>query len=408
MSQFAEKTQKQFAEPQASHERMKTLAASMDKIFKTLQEGHAKLTKVSEEKNKRLNQVLEEQHHSKRDRDCLDQDINKLFNVYHNRKPQPKGHVVDTAYHQEDIKPDAILVNKPRSPSKYQDGENMSYCEKETLKQLPKASGWPKFSGTGEYDLMELIHYIDGLFIDVPSIPYYWITARLKTAFKGHASIWYTEMKEINGRRNWPWWKSQVIQNYSNATWIWHKTIQSKRLKAIDPQMNTQMSNHKLLKQTPGELEHAVKCRSNQIGTPDDISKTLQDLRKRKNIGKYSPHKSNHYASKFPKAKKIYAIEKVPEEEFPTEDSESDSMGDAIREQSDEKRPKRGIPSTVPRGNTTRNSGNSVRSRHATRHCKKIFCKNTQDEQTFLVTQTRGMAYIHGTATKMTVCVDNA
>ncbi|MBW0585317.1 hypothetical protein O181_125032 [Austropuccinia psidii MF-1] len=130
---------------------------------------------------------------------------------------------------------------------------------------------------------MELIEYIDGLFIDVPSIPDYWITARLNTTFKGHASIWYTETKEIHGRRNFPWWKSQIIQKYSNGTWIWQKTMsfdndkysvdkdpyewclrQSKRLKAIDPQMNIQMRNHKLLTQLPGELEHAVKCRHNQ------------------------------------------------------------------------------------------------------------------------------------------------
>ncbi|MBW0468110.1 hypothetical protein O181_007825 [Austropuccinia psidii MF-1] len=37
MSQFAEKTQKHFSELQESHERMKTLMASMDKIVKTLQ-----------------------------------------------------------------------------------------------------------------------------------------------------------------------------------------------------------------------------------------------------------------------------------------------------------------------------------------------------------------------------------
>ncbi|MBW0573519.1 hypothetical protein O181_113234 [Austropuccinia psidii MF-1] len=37
MSQFAEKTQKKFVELQASHERMKTLTASMDKTVKTLQ-----------------------------------------------------------------------------------------------------------------------------------------------------------------------------------------------------------------------------------------------------------------------------------------------------------------------------------------------------------------------------------
>ncbi|MBW0506986.1 hypothetical protein O181_046701 [Austropuccinia psidii MF-1] len=272
MSQFSEQTQKQFSELQASHERMKILTASMDKIVKNLQEGHAQLSKASGETNKRLNLVFEEQNHSKRDRDCLDKDIKKLSSVYHSMKPQPQGHAIDNPYHQDDIKPDAILVNKARSPSQYQDGDNMSYSEKEALKQLPEASSWPKFSGTGEYDHMELIDYIDGLFID---------------------------MKEIHCRRNWPWWKSPIIQKYSNGTWIWQKIMsfendkysvdkdpyewclrQSKRLKAIDPQMNIQMRNHKLLTQMPGELEHAVKCRCNQNCTLDDIANTLQDVKK--------------------------------------------------------------------------------------------------------------------------------
>ncbi|MBW0592510.1 hypothetical protein O181_132225 [Austropuccinia psidii MF-1] len=72
---------------------------------------------------------------------------------------------------------------------------------------------------------MELIDYIDGLFIDVPSIQDYQLTARLNKAFKGHASIWYTEMKEIHGRRKWPWWKTQIVQKYNNGTWIWKKTM---------------------------------------------------------------------------------------------------------------------------------------------------------------------------------------
>ncbi|MBW0489506.1 hypothetical protein O181_029221 [Austropuccinia psidii MF-1] len=164
----------------------------MDKIDKALQEGHAQLSKASEKTNKRLNIVFEEQHHSRRDRDFLDHNIKKLFNVYHNMKPQPQGHVIDNPYHPDDIKPDAMLGNKARSPSQYQHGDNMSYSEKEALKQLPEASNWPKLSGTGEYDHMELIDYIDRLFIDVPSIPDYWITARLNTACKGYASIWYT------------------------------------------------------------------------------------------------------------------------------------------------------------------------------------------------------------------------
>ncbi|MBW0460776.1 hypothetical protein O181_000491 [Austropuccinia psidii MF-1] len=125
----------------------------------------------------------------------------------------------------------------------------------------------------------------------------------------------------------------------------------------------------------PGEPEHAVKCRRNQNFTQDEIANTLQDVRKRTNIGKYTPYErsgfkekqplrvefkdklrervaevtkkknscyncgpTDHYAHNCPKAKqKVYAIEKVPEEESPTDNSESDSMQDSIREQSDEK-----------------------------------------------------------------------
>ncbi|MBW0493017.1 hypothetical protein O181_032732 [Austropuccinia psidii MF-1] len=373
---------------------------------------------------------------------------------------------MDNPYHQEYIKPDAMLVNKARSPFQYQDGDNMSYSEKQALKQLPEASSWPEFSGTGEYDHMELIDHIDAVFIDVPSIPDYWITARLNTAFKEHASIWYTEMKEINGRRNWPWWKSQIIQKYSNGTWIWQKTIpfenykysvdnypyewclrHSKRLKAIDPQMNIQMGNHKLLTQIPGELDHAVKCRCNPNCTLDEIANTLQNIRKRTNIGRYSPYKSicfkekqpsrvefkekpkeeveevtkkknsghncgstDHYANTCPKAKeKVYAIEKVPEEEFPAKDSESDSMGDSIREQSDEEQDPR-EEFVVEYKEETPLEIQDIQLEAGTPQdtAKKNLCKHAQDAQTFLVTPTKGMAYIHGTATKMAGCIENS
>ncbi|MBW0491914.1 hypothetical protein O181_031629 [Austropuccinia psidii MF-1] len=131
MSQFAEQTQKQFEELQASHERMKTSTASMEQIVKTLQEGHNQLRKAFKETNKRLNKVFQEQNHRKRDMDFLDQEMKKLSNVYHKMKPQTKGHVMDNPYHQEEIKPDAILLNKARSPSQYQDRDNISYSEKE-------------------------------------------------------------------------------------------------------------------------------------------------------------------------------------------------------------------------------------------------------------------------------------
>ncbi|MBW0591202.1 hypothetical protein O181_130917, partial [Austropuccinia psidii MF-1] len=117
MSQFLEQGQKQFSELEASHERMRASTASMVKIVKTLQEGHAQLSKASEETNRRLKLVFEVQQHSKRYKHCVDQDIKKLLNVSHKMKPQPQGHITDHPYYRDEIKADAMLVNKAISPS---------------------------------------------------------------------------------------------------------------------------------------------------------------------------------------------------------------------------------------------------------------------------------------------------
>ncbi|MBW0488044.1 hypothetical protein O181_027759 [Austropuccinia psidii MF-1] len=328
-------------------------------------------------------------------------------------KPQPQGHVMDNPCHEDDMKTDAKLIKKSRSLSQYQDGDDLSYSYKEALKQLPDASSWAGFSGTGEYDHMELIDYIDGLYIDVPSIPDYWITARLNIAFKGHASTWYTEMKEIHGRRNWPWWKSQIIQKYSNGTWIWQKTMsfendkysvekdpyewclrQSIRLEAIDPQMNIKMRNHKLLTRMPAELDHAFK---------DKPKEKVQDLAKNKNSF-HNCGSTDHYTNNCPKAKKkVYAIEKVPE------DSDSDSKGDAIREQSDyDQDPREEFLVEYQAVTLLEIQDIQLEEGMPQDTYNKNLCKHTQDPQNFLATPMKRMAYIHGTATKMTVCIDNA
>ncbi|MBW0511491.1 hypothetical protein O181_051206 [Austropuccinia psidii MF-1] len=185
---------------------------------------------------------------------------------------------------------------------------------------------------------------------------------------------------------------------------------QSKCPKAIDPQMNIQMRNHKLLRQIPGESEHAVKCRCNPNCTLDDIGNTLQDVRKRTNIGKYSPYKINHYANNYPKAKKkVYDIEKVSEEESPTEDSESDFMGDAIREQSDDDQDQR-EELLVEYQEETPLEIQDIQLEEGMPQdtANKNLCKHTHDKQTFLVTPTKGMAYIHETAENMTVSIENS
>ncbi|MBW0558011.1 hypothetical protein O181_097726 [Austropuccinia psidii MF-1] len=100
---------------------------------------------------------------------------------------------------------------------------------------------------------------------------------------------------------------------------------------------------------------------------------------------------------------KVYAIEKVPE------DSESDPMGDAIREQSDEEKDPREEFLVEYQEETPLDIQDiHLEAGMPQDTSNKNLCKHTQDAQTFLVTPTKGMAYIHGTATKMTVCIDNA
>ncbi|MBW0488769.1 hypothetical protein O181_028484 [Austropuccinia psidii MF-1] len=206
---------------------------------------------------------------------------------------------------------------------------------------------------------------------------------------------------------------------------------QCKRLKAIDPQVNIQMRNQKLPTQMPGELENAVKCRCNNNCTLDYIANTLQDVRKRTNIGKYNPYKSSFfkekqpfrvefrdkprervaevakkkifchncgstddYSNNCPKAKKkVYSIEKVPEEESLTKDSESDSMVDAIREKSDDDQdPREEFLVEYQEETPLEIQDIQLEAGMPKDTVNKNLSKHTQDAQTFLVKPTKRMA----------------
>ncbi|MBW0543514.1 hypothetical protein O181_083229 [Austropuccinia psidii MF-1] len=140
-SQFAEQTQKEFERLHEIISRLQEIYTSQTKTLHTLQEDYTELCKASEDTKSKVNQVLEEQNHCKSDREYLDQDIDKSFNYCQRIKPQTQRNVSgNTPYHQEDIKPDALLENKPRSSSQYQDGDQMTCSEKEALKQVPETS----------------------------------------------------------------------------------------------------------------------------------------------------------------------------------------------------------------------------------------------------------------------------
>ncbi|MBW0482431.1 hypothetical protein O181_022146 [Austropuccinia psidii MF-1] len=84
-------------------------------------------------------------------------------------------------------------------------------------------------------------------------------------------------------------------------------------------------------------------------------------------------------------------------------------MGDAIREQSDvDKDPKEELLVEYQEETQLEIQDIQLEAGMPQDTSNKIFCKNTQDAQKFLVTPTKGMEYIHGTATKMTGCIYNA
>ncbi|MBW0492860.1 hypothetical protein O181_032575 [Austropuccinia psidii MF-1] len=74
----------------------------------------------------------------------------------------------------------------------------------------------------------------------------------------------------------------------------------------------------------------------------DKSKERVAEVTKKKNTC-HNCGSTKHYCYKFSKTKqKVYAIEQGLEEKSPTEDSESDSMGDSIREQSDEDKDPKG------------------------------------------------------------------
>ncbi|MBW0489771.1 hypothetical protein O181_029486 [Austropuccinia psidii MF-1] len=157
-------------------------------------------------------------------------------------------------------------------------------------------------------------------------------------------------MKEVHGRRNWPWLRSQIIQKYRNETWIWQKTLsfgndrytvdkypydlclrQSKRLITIDPHITTEMRNHKLLTKLPGDLENAVKCRCSKESTLDEISTTFQEVRTRTSIGFHNCESPNYYADNSPKDREeIVSREEEARKDQEGHESDSDSVGNGF------------------------------------------------------------------------------
>ncbi|MBW0529512.1 hypothetical protein O181_069227 [Austropuccinia psidii MF-1] len=172
------------------------------------------------------------------------------------------------------------------------------------LKEVPRLKEWPHFSGEGEYGHIEFNRGIDIIKEDF-ELPDRWVTSRFNTLFTKPAHRWYIKLRQAHGHQSWTCWKTQIINKWGNDAWRFKVETafesakfnadkdkplpwfcqQKDRLKALYPDMSEFMIHRKILRQCGGDLEHAVKSRTTEQSSAEDIVNILEEVTTRAKIG---------------------------------------------------------------------------------------------------------------------------
>ncbi|MBW0527161.1 hypothetical protein O181_066876 [Austropuccinia psidii MF-1] len=172
------------------------------------------------------------------------------------------------------------------------------------LKEVPKLKEWPHFSGEGEYYLMEFIRGIDMIKEDF-ELPERLVTARFNNLFTKSAHRWYIKLRQAHGHQIWTWWKTQIINKWANDSWRLkvETAFESakfnadkdkalpwfcqpkERLTALYPDMSEFIIHRKILRQCGGDLERAVKSRTTEQYSAEDITDILEQVTTTTRIG---------------------------------------------------------------------------------------------------------------------------
>ncbi|MBW0469216.1 hypothetical protein O181_008931 [Austropuccinia psidii MF-1] len=148
------------------------------------------------------------------------------------------------------------------------------------LKEAPKHKEWPHFS--------ERL-----------------VTARFNTLFTRSAHRWYIKLRQKHGYQIWTWWKSQIINKWAIDSWRFKVETafeyskfnsekdtalplffqQKDRLTALYPDMSEFMIHRNILRQCGDDLEHAVKRRTVEQSSVEDIINILEDVTTRTRVG---------------------------------------------------------------------------------------------------------------------------
>ncbi|MBW0514080.1 hypothetical protein O181_053795 [Austropuccinia psidii MF-1] len=172
------------------------------------------------------------------------------------------------------------------------------------LKEVPKLKEWPHFSGEAEYDHMEFIRGID-MIEKYFELPDRLVTARFNTLFTRSTHRWYIKLRQAHGHQSWTWWKTQIINKSANDSWRFKVETafesskfnadkdralpwffqQKDRLTELYPDMSEYMIHKTIPRQCGGDLENAVKSRTTEQSSAEDIIYILEEVITRSRIG---------------------------------------------------------------------------------------------------------------------------
>ncbi|MBW0567700.1 hypothetical protein O181_107415 [Austropuccinia psidii MF-1] len=88
----------------------------------------------------------------------------------------------------------------------------------ELSKEVAKIKAWPHFSGEGEYDDMELTRAVDMIKEDF-ELPDRLVTEIFSRLITRSAHRWYIKLRQARVNQSRTWWKTQIINKWSNDAW---------------------------------------------------------------------------------------------------------------------------------------------------------------------------------------------
>ncbi|KAH9450002.1 hypothetical protein Pst134EA_026715 [Puccinia striiformis f. sp. tritici] len=152
--------------------------------------------------------------------------------------------------------------------------------KKELWKGIPKTNEWETFNGELPYNHELWLKNID-IYVHDYCLLDHMIISRLTLILKDTARNWYLGIRDQNQNRSWAWWKNAFRIKFGTDNWKWevqqefekdrfsyenkkvHKwfNTQRERLRAFQPELSEYLVCQKVLKQCPGNLDHAVKSR---------------------------------------------------------------------------------------------------------------------------------------------------